>query len=76
PVALWLGQRLLGLVGGAALSPYLALTVGVVVLYAVFEIPYYIGVLAKLATWWLGLGTIILAARNRLQARQESAAEA
>ena len=34
------------------------------------------GTLIKLVTWWLGLGTIILAARSRLQTRRDAPAVA
>jgi len=69
PVALWIGSRLLRLAGRSDPSPYLAIVLGVLLLYLAFELPY-VGLLLKLVTTFLGLGTIVLAARARIQSRQ------
>jgi hypothetical protein len=65
PVALWLGDRLFRLVGMRAASPFLGLALGLLILYVLFAIPFWIGFLIRLAVTWLGLGTIILAIRGR-----------
>ena len=70
PVALWLGHRLLTAVGNADPSPFLALFIGIVILYIVFSIPFYIGLLAWIAVAWLGLGAMALAARSYMQQRE------
>jgi cytoskeletal protein CcmA (bactofilin family) len=66
PVAIWIGQRLLGMAGRAGASLYGALVVGTLVLYVVFSIPYL-----RWPLWFLvaclGLGAGILAARKHLQ---------
>jgi cytoskeletal protein CcmA (bactofilin family) len=69
PVAIWLGQRLLGLCGVSAPSPFLALAAGLLPLYVMFEIPFFIGTLVYLVTVWLGLGAFVLGARGYLQER-------
>ena len=66
PVAIWLGQRLLRLVGRADPSPYAGLVIGTIVLYALFSVPY-LRWPAWLAAAFLGLGATILAARSRMQ---------
>ena len=71
PVALWIGTRGLSLVGRKDPSPWLALVLGLVVLYLLFWVPY-VGKLVWLATVWLGLGTIILTARERWQRQPEA----
>ena len=74
PVALWIGERILASVGRPGASPFLALAIGLVLLYLVFAIPFYVGFLLKLAATWLGLGTIILTRRNRTQPPETPAA--
>jgi len=64
PVALWVGRRILSAVGRPAASPFLCLALGILLLYALFAIPFYLGFVFKLVVTWLGLGTIILAVRN------------
>jgi cytoskeletal protein CcmA (bactofilin family) len=71
PVALWLGQRLLRLVGLGVPSPYASLVLGLVLLYAVFALPC-LGWLVWFTASLLGLGAMILAARSRLQAKSAS----
>lgn len=67
PVALWLGGRALRALGQAAPPPLLALTVGVILLYLLFLIPFYVGTLVWWLATWLGLGAMVLALRNRGQ---------
>jgi len=66
PVALWLGERALKLVGQSSPSPYLAIVIGLIALKLLFTIPY-LGGLLTLAVVCLGLGTMILATRNHMQ---------
>lgn len=66
PVALWLGDRALKLVGRGAPSPYAAIVLGLIALKLLFVVPY-LGLLSTLAVLCLGLGTMILATRNYLQ---------
>jgi cytoskeletal protein CcmA (bactofilin family) len=66
PVALWLGERALKLVGQSSPSPYLAIIIGLIALKLLFTIPY-LGGLLTLAVICLGLGTMILATRNHMQ---------
>jgi len=70
PVAVWLGHRLLTLMGNADPSPYLALVLGLPILYGLFTIPFVVGNLVWLTTTWLGLGAIIMATRTHFQSRQ------
>ena len=63
PVALWVGNRLLRLMGSTDPSPYLALILGIPLLYLVFAVPYA-GRVLWFVTAWVGLGSIILATRN------------
>lgn len=63
PVALWLGGRLLSWSGQTERSPFLALALGMPVLYLLFELPY-LGFFVWVATAWLGLGAILLTVRN------------
>jgi cytoskeletal protein CcmA (bactofilin family) len=74
PVAIWVGRRILGAVGSGDPSPFAALAVGIPLLYLLFEVPFYLGTLVWLISTWLGLGAILLAARNALQQRGEAAA--
>lgn len=66
PVAIWVGEKILGLAGQPSPSPFLALPVGILVLYLLFEIPFMLGSLLWLVTTFLGLGAMILAARGYL----------
>jgi cytoskeletal protein CcmA (bactofilin family) len=68
PVAIWLGDLILRRVGRRSPSPYLALTVGIPVLYLLFAIPFLWGV-AYLATIFIGLGAMVLCAWEVHQAR-------
>jgi cytoskeletal protein CcmA (bactofilin family) len=69
PVALWAGRRLLGVLGSRDPSPFLALLLGLLLLYLLFAVPY-LGKLVWLVTTWLGLGAMILAARSYLLERR------
>ena len=72
PTAIWLGDRLLGLAGRPGASPYAALTLGVVLLYLLFAVPY-VGGLFWLAATWLGLGAMVVAGRRYLDLRDGAA---
>lgn len=63
PVALWIGGRLLAWTGRSAPSPFLALVLGMPLLYLLFELPY-LGFLVWVVTTWLGLGSIVLTLRT------------
>ena len=65
PIAVWVGDRLLGLAGRPGASPYAALALGVLLLYLLFAIPY-VGWLFWLAATWLGLGAMVVSARRYL----------
>jgi cytoskeletal protein CcmA (bactofilin family) len=65
PVALWIGRRALQLMGVAEPSPYLSLTVGLVPLVVVFQVPFFLGWLAWFVTIFLGMGSIFLAIQSR-----------
>ena len=67
PVAVWVGGRLLALAGRSDASPYAAMAIGILVLYALFETPY-LGWLIWLAATWLGLGAMVLSGRRFLPA--------
>ena len=68
PVAVWAGGRLLAWAGRPDASPYLALLIGVVLLYLLFQSPY-IGWLIWFIATWLGLGTMVLTGFGYLQTR-------
>ena len=68
PVAVWLGRRLLSLVGGTDPSPFLGIVLGVLILNLAYAIPW-VGTLAWLIATWLGLGASILVTRRYLQER-------
>jgi cytoskeletal protein CcmA (bactofilin family) len=67
PVALFVGRRLLARLGAANPSRLLSMCLGLPLLYLVFAIPY-LGSFIWLIVAWLGLGAMILLARDRLQA--------
>ncbi len=68
PIAAWAGGRVLALAGRPNASPYATMTLGILVLYLLFAIPYIGGLLWLIATW-LGLGAMVLASRQYLQTR-------
>ena len=72
PVAVWAGGRLLTWAGRPDASPYLALLIGVVLLYLLFQTPY-VGWLIWFVATWLGLGTMVLTGFGYLQTRAEGA---
>ncbi len=72
PVAVWAGGRMLTWAGRPDASPYLALLIGVVLLYLLFQTPY-IGWLIWFIATWLGLGTMVLTGFGYLQARDAGA---
>jgi cytoskeletal protein CcmA (bactofilin family) len=68
PVAIWLGERVMRLLGSSAHSPYIAVVLRLLILNLLFAIPY-LGNLIWLVALWLGLGVTILATRSHLQNR-------
>jgi len=72
PVAVWLGDRLLGYSGRPGASRYAALALGILLLYLLFAIPY-VGGLFWLAATWLGLGAIVVSGRRYLDLRAGAA---
>ena len=71
PVAVWLGRFLLGKAKRPS-GPYLALFVGLVVLYLVFMIPY-LGSVAQFFAALLGLGAMTMTYLAHRQARRAAA---
>ena len=72
PIAVWIGDRLLGLAGRPGASPYAAMAVGVVLLYLLFAIPF-VGWLFWLAATWLGLGAMVVFGRRYLNGGAQTA---
>jgi len=70
PVAVFLGDYTLARLGRQAHSPFVALLVGVPLLYLVFAIPF-IGKLALFATLFVGFGAIIISLWAARQARRQ-----
>ena len=68
PLAVCIGDRLLGLAGRPGASPYAAIAVGVLLLYVLFAIPF-VGWLFWLAATWLGLGAMVVSGRRYLELR-------
>ncbi len=71
PVAMWLGRFILGKAKPGS-GPYLALFVGLVVLYFVFMVPI-VGVLAQFLAALLGLGAMTMTYLAHRQARKAAA---
>ena len=72
PIAVWLGDRLLGWAGRPGASPYAAMALGILLLYLLFAIPYVGGVFWLAATW-LGLGAMVVSGRRLLEPRAVAA---
>ena len=72
PIAVWIGDRLLGLAGRPGASPYATMAVGVLLLYLLFAIPF-VGWLFWLAATWLGLGAMVVSGRRYLDSRASAA---
>ncbi|MFQ5877442.1 MAG: polymer-forming cytoskeletal protein [Acidobacteriota bacterium] len=70
-VAIWLGRSILERAGRAGASLYLALVVGVPVLYVVFAIPV-LGTIVEFAATFVGLGALVLAVYEIRQARSSA----
>ena len=67
PIAVWAGGQLLARAGRTDPSPYAAVTVGILVLYPLFAIPWLGGLFWFVATC-LGLGAMVLSGRRYLSA--------
>lgn len=68
PVAIWAGEWILGRMGRRDASPYLAITVGMPIIYLLFAVP----ILGKVGWWaclFVGLGAMALTAHERRQGR-------
>ena len=72
PIAVWIGDRLLGLAGRPGASPYAAMATGILLLYLLFAIPF-VGWLFWLAATWLGLGVMVVPGRRYLDSRASAA---
>ena len=72
PIAVWLGDRLLGYAGRPGASPYAAMALGIPLLYLLFAIPY-VGGLFWLAATWLGLGAMVVSGHRYLDLRAGAA---
>ena len=72
PVAVWIGDGLLGYAGRPGASPYAAMALGILLLYLLFAIPY-VGGLFWLAATWMGLGAMVVAGRRYLDVRAGAA---
>jgi cytoskeletal protein CcmA (bactofilin family) len=70
PVAVWAGGRLLALAGRPNASPYAAMSIGILLLYALFATPY-LGWLFWLIATWLGFGALILSGLGYLHTRED-----
>jgi len=75
PVAVWLGRTALGAVHRPG-GPYLALAVGLAILYLIFMLPFLIGVLAQGAAALLGLGAMTTTYLAHRQMRKAAVAAA
>ncbi|MDX1388057.1 MAG: polymer-forming cytoskeletal protein [Acidobacteriota bacterium] len=76
PVALWLGRRLLGLLGTSSPSPYLALTVGLLPLVVLFHLPFLLGWLIWFVSIFVGMGAIFLGLQARARGKNAPGAGA
>jgi cytoskeletal protein CcmA (bactofilin family) len=73
PVAIWLGRFVLEKVNRPS-GPYMALFVGLIVLYLVFMIPFcFLGAVVQFFTALLGLGAMTMTYLAHRQARKEAA---
>ncbi len=73
PVAIWLGRFVLEKVKRQS-GPYMALFIGLIVLYLVFMIPFcFLGVLAQFVAALLGLGAMTMTYLAHRQARKAAA---
>ena len=68
PVAIWAGELILGRMGRRDASPYLAVTVGMPILYLLFAVPF-LGTIGWWACLFVGLGAMALTAHERRQGR-------
>jgi cytoskeletal protein CcmA (bactofilin family) len=75
PVALWLGEQVLRRMNRSTASPFVALSVGTPLMYAVFSIPY-LGKLALFAVIFTGFGAIVITIWTARQVRRGGAVPA
>jgi len=74
PVAVWLGRFILGKLNRPS-GPYMALFVGLLVLYIVFMLPI-LGIVAQLVAALLGLGAMTMTYLAHRQSRKVAVAAA
>jgi cytoskeletal protein CcmA (bactofilin family) len=70
PVAVWMGQRILGLLGRSDPSPYLSMFLGLVILHLLFVLPW-VGWLFRLLCIFIGFGAIVMGIRSYVQGRRQ-----
>lgn len=73
PVAVWLGESVLRRLGRGETSPFLALALGMPMMYIVFSIPF-IGKVALFAVIFTGFGAIVITLWASHQARRAGGA--
>jgi cytoskeletal protein CcmA (bactofilin family) len=73
PVAVWLGESVLRRMGRGEASPFLALALGMPLLYIVFSIPW-VGKIALFAVIFTGFGAIVITLWASHQARRAGGA--
>ncbi len=76
PTAIWLGRRVLAFAGKSEPSPYLALALGLLLVYLMISIPFYIGWAVWYAVTSAGIGAMILAIVALQRPGQKAPAEA
>jgi cytoskeletal protein CcmA (bactofilin family) len=76
PTAIWLGRRVLSLGGRSEPSPYLSLAAGLLLLYLLMSIPFYVGWFVWYAVTSAGIGAMILAIVALRQPSKKAPAEA
>ena len=75
PVAIWLGRMVFEKLNRPT-GPFLALFVGLLLLYAIFMIPFALGILAQIAATLLGLGAMTMTYLAHRAAKKAAAAAA
>jgi len=76
PTAIWLGRRVLTFGGRSEPSPYLSLAAGLLLVYLLMSIPFYIGWLVWYAVTSAGIGAMILAIVALRRPSEKAPAEA
>ncbi len=76
PTAIWLGRRILIFGGRSEPSPYLALALGLLLVYLMISIPFYVGLAVWYAATSAGIGAMILAIVALRRPSEKAPAEA